>query len=384
MPPANGAPLRVLYLNHIGQISGAENSLLSLLRHLDRARIVPYAAVADGPLLTELRALETAIAVVPQARLRRTLNPLSLLSQYQTLRTIRHRVEQLSSQWQIDIIHANSVPAALAVGLSGRRLPPRIWHCRDLLIDDWVIRWLARRGERIIAISQVVRRHFLQAAVDCADEITVVYNGIAPGDFAPQRSRQQVKAQLGLPADVPVVATVGQLVPWKRHDLFVEAAQIVAQSRPEVRFWIVGADMFDEHRRYVERLKSSAPASVSFLGYRTDIADLVNAADVVVHCSTCEPFGRAVLEAMSLGKPCVAARAAGVAELIEHNSSGLLVRPADAAALAEGIMQVLDDQQLASRLGDAARRRVRRDFSAQATAAQIQQIYEELMKEEQG
>jgi len=149
------APLRVLYLNHVAQISGAENSLLSLLRHIDRARIEPYAAVPDGQLLAELKALGVSTAVVPRARLRRTLNPLSLLRQYQTLRTMRRRVERLSSQWKIDIIHANSVPAALAVGLSGRRLPPCIWHCRDLLIGDRVVRWLARRCQRTVAISQV-------------------------------------------------------------------------------------------------------------------------------------------------------------------------------------------------------------------------------------
>jgi len=231
---------------------------------------------------------------------------------------------------------------------------------------------LARRCQRTVAISQVVRRHIIEATVDCADQITVVYNGIAGDDFAPEWPGHQIKRELGLATDTPVVVTVGQLVPWKRHDLFVEAARIIGQARAEVRFWIVGADMFGEHRRYVQDLKSSAPGSVRFLGYRT-----------VVHCSTCEPFGRAILEAMSLGRPCVAPRAGGVAELIDHGSSGLLVKPADAAALAEGTLRLLDDQQLASQLGEGAQQRVRTVFAAQGTARQIQQVYEELVKEEQ-
>ena len=378
MAPDSSAPLRVLYLNHVGKISGAENSLLSLLRHLDRQRIVPLAAVPHGRLLAAVHALDVKVAWLPETRLRRTLNPVSLLRQYRTLRAVRATVERLVSEWRIDLIHANSVPAALALGLSGRPLPPRIWHCRDLLISERVIRWLARRCEHIVAISKVVRRHLLEIIPQQASQITVIYNGISPADFTPEAPAHRVKAELGLAANARVVATVGQLVPWKRHDLFIEAAQIVSQHCPEVRFWIIGADMFGEHRLYVDYLEELAPPSVSFLGYRRDIADLVNAADVIAHSSTCEPFGRAILEAISLGKPCVAPRAGGLAELIEDNRSGLLVEPANAAALAEGIIRLLNDQELARRLGETARQRALTDFSAQTTAAQMQQLYEEL------
>ena len=305
-----------------------------------------------------------------------------MLSQYRTLRAIRQRVEQLVLAWQIDIIHANSVPAALAAGLKGRPLPARIWHCRDVLIGERVVCWLAEHCEHIVAISKVVHRHLRQTIPDRTNQITVIYNGIAPGDFAPQRPAQQVRAEMELPADARVVATVGQLVPWKRHDLLIEAARIVGRHHPQVRFWIIGADMFGEHPRYVERLRDAAPASVSFLGYRRDIADLVNAADVIAHASTCEPFGRAILEAMSLGKPCVVPRAGGVAELIEDDRSGLLVEPANAAALAEGIIRLIDDRELASRLGEAARQRALTDFAAQPTAAQMHQVYEEIVKGE--
>ena len=109
----------------------------------------------------------------------------------------------------------------------------------------------------------------------------------------------------------------------------------------------------------------------------------MNVAEVIAHCSTCEPFGRAILEAMSLGKACVAPRAGGVAELIEDGVSGLLVEPADATALADGITRLIDDRQLAGRLGEAAREHVLAEFSAQATADCMQQVYEEVVKEAQ-
>jgi len=213
------------HISRAGVYQGTKYLAVSNVTGCHRHRVVPFAAVSEGQLSTDLQGLGVTVASIPQARLRRSFNPLSLLRQYRVLRAIRHRVEQLVSRWQIDIIHANSVPAALAVGLSRRRLPLWVWHCRDLLVSERVIRWLGRCCAHIVAISKVVRRHLLQSAPHGADRITVIYNGIAPADFTAQRPSHLLKAEFGLQADTPVVATVGQLVPWKRHDLFIEAAR---------------------------------------------------------------------------------------------------------------------------------------------------------------
>ncbi len=376
--------LRILYVNHVGRSSGAENSLVSLIRHLDRERFSPVAAVPDGPLAEQLATLGARVKRIDGLRLHQTLNPFSALAQYRRLRRMRSQIQLLSDEAQAQLVHANSLTVALAMGLKGRAGPPVIWHCRDLLVDGRVIRWVGPRCTEIVAISAVVREKLIDACPALRNHVRVIYNGISPEEFLPQRPREQVRAELGCPHDAQVVAMVGQLVPWKRHDLLLEAADTVLAHRRGTRFWVIGEDMFGEHRRYVSKLKSSAPGAVSFLGYREDVADLVAAADIVAHPTTAEPLGRAVLEAMSLSKPVVAARAGGPAELIEHEQSGLLVEPASARALANGILTLLSDRDLAQRLGENARQRVQQHFSATATAARMEELYLDVAQEALG
>jgi len=371
----------VLYVNHVGQIGGAENSLLSLVRNLDREHFTPVIALPEGPVSERVAELDVPVNTINSLRLHQTLNPFSALAQYVRLRRMQGQIARVAEQSRASIVHANGLPAVVASVLGSGIGKPVVWHCRDLLIGDWVMRWVGRRCCRIVAVSEVVREALLEATPALRSRLRVIYNGIDPQQFIARRSRREVRAELGVALEAPVVAVVGQLVPWKRHDLFVEAAEIVLRHRPGTRFWVIGEDMYGENAGYVNRLKSSGPGAVTFLGYREDVADLVSAADVIAHPATAEALGRAVLEAMSLGKPVVAARAGGLPELIEHERSGLLVEPGRARPLANAIVSLLADRQLAIRLGEAAQQRVGSSFSTQHMVAETEQLYAEVLQE---
>ena len=116
-----------------------------------------------------------------------------------------------------------------------------------------------------------------------------------------------------------------------------------------------------------------------FLGQRRDVADLVGAMDVFLHAAEDEPLGRAVMEAMTLGRPVVAPAAGGPAELIEDGVSGLLVSPGSAEALAHGVLRMLRDPDLAAACGGNAQRRMEAEFCAERMAAETVAIYRGLV-----
>ncbi|MGD9496567.1 MAG: glycosyltransferase family 4 protein [Armatimonadota bacterium] len=384
MAGSEGRAPRVLLANHVAEISGAENSLLTLARHLSPRRWQVAAAVPPGPLASELAGLGVPVSLMPELRLARPRGAWQAAVAYLRLRRWATTLEVAAQELGCDLVAANSLTAGLAASIGvGRRLP-LVWHARDLRAPERSLRWLIPRATRIAAISACVADALIDAHKAARERTVVVYNGVDTTLFRPGRAREQIRHELGIAADALVIGNVGQLVPWKRQDLFVEAAARIIARVPHVRFLIVGADLFGEHAGYVRELRALVRSlnlgeRVVFTGFREDIASVMSAMDLLVHCAENEPLGRAVMEAMSLGVPCIAPDACGPAEIIEDGVSGVLVPPGDVKAMATRAAELLRRPSAIERMGAAARRRISETFSAERMARLTEDLYEEAL-----
>ncbi len=373
------ASLRVVYVNHVSSPGGAEHSLISLLRHTRELGVEPHAVVPPGSLSESLEALALPVTPIPACRLHRTRNPLALAAQYLWMRRLNATVRRVCRQVGADLVHANSLAAVVALAPRGRGLPPLIWHCRDLTHSPHVLRWLLARCAGVIAISRVVERHLQEACPQGAGRVRVVYNGIEPEDAPRRRSREEVRRELGAGPETPVLVSVGQLTPWKRWELLLEAAALVRQARPEVRWWLVGEDTYGDNAAYARQIRAAAPENTVLTGFREDAADLIAAAEVLVHAATAEPLGRVILEAMLQETPCVAPAAGGIPELLATGRSGWLVQPGSAEALAGGALRLLEDGALRESLATQAQARVQERFTARRAAEETVRVYREVL-----
>ncbi|MGQ9731689.1 MAG: glycosyltransferase family 4 protein [Candidatus Zipacnadales bacterium] len=386
MSPAQ--KIDVLYLNHVSQISGAETSLVSLLTHLNTAHYRPIVGLPEpGPLAEQLQRLDVEIAFLPHPRLRRTNNPLALLGQHRALRNGSRLITEYVEDNDIDLVHANSLSSAIAAarGLQGRT--PLLWHVRDLRLPALPTRWLVHQVSAIIAISQAVASRLVELTPEALKKTRVIYNGVDTGAFTPRPSGTRVRQELGLPEDALLVGGVGQLVPWKDWPQFLRVGADVIARVDNVHLLIIGSDLFHDYPHYHAELSTLAEdlaigTRTHFLGFRSDIADVMSALDVFVHCTDEEPLGRAIMEAMALERPIVAVRSGGPAELIIDGESGLLAPPGDLYALADHVVQLLENRELAQRLGKAARLRVESAFRPEQTAHLVEQVYEDLLWQE--
>lgn len=381
----SGRP-RVLLVNHVGELSGAENSMLTLARHLDRQRFAPVAAVPAGPLSAQLDSIDVPVSMMPELRLARPRNPWQSMVAWLRVRRWGAALRVAAEELDADLIDANSLTAALgAVSGPANRLP-LVWHARDLQAPDRAVRTVVPRVARIAAISECVADALAGQHPRARDVTTLIYNGIDPAHFGPQRSREEVRAELGIPQEAVVIGSVGQLVPWKRQDLFIEAAAHVLVHLPRAYFTMVGADLFGEHSDYVSSLRSLRKSlglseRMIFTGYREDVASVMGAMDLLVHTAGEEPLGRVILEAMSLGIPCVAVDACGPSEIIEDGHSGLLVPADDPRAIASRVTELVGRQGAVERMGEAARARVRSVFSADRMVRLTEDFYDEALAE---
>lgn len=341
--------MTVLFVNHTSLPGGAEHSLVELFRLLPAQGIDPVAVVPHGPLAVTLEAV-LADALAPGTGRVVTL-PLHALRMPRTtgdaLRTARElagdtvRLRRVMRQVRPAVVHANSAKAAWPAALAARSLGlPCVWHCRDLAPPSSSA--LMRLCSRVVAISETVER-----SLPVSPKVVRIVNGIDLAHFDPARHAQATSRQaLGLPADGPLVAMVADLIPWKRHDLFLEAAGHIVRQRPNARFVVAGRDR-GEHPDLAGALRVQAVAlglmdRIRWLGHCPDTAPLYAAADLLLHPAAEEPFGRVVCEALAMGRPVVVAEGGAPADILKGcPGAGRCARAGDAAAFARAALALL-------------------------------------------
>ncbi|WP_185843102.1 glycosyltransferase [Microbacterium kyungheense] len=383
-------------MDHTAQEGGAESALLRVAQRIGEADLTVRALLfEDGPFRERLTSagITTAILSLDSHTNRtsrdRVLSPVTALrTAAATLGFVPRLVRGIRGS-QCDLVVANSLKSAvlvsLAAPLAGRRW---VWHLHDRLARDYLPGPLVRLM-RVLALAGPRR---------------IVVNSEATRDTLPSRARRKaVIAYPGLPPEAfevaepdvhhPVVTVIGRISPTKGQREFLEAAAALAQTRPDVRFRIVGAALFAE-QEYADALPALAErlgldSSVIFTGWVSDPGAELRASTVLVHASPVpEPFGQVVAEAMAAGIPVVASDAGGVREMLVPDGGredapapvrttelGVLVRPGDASALATGITLVLQDPDAAAQRARAARAVAGARFGIDDTVAVIREAW---------
>jgi len=347
------------------EIGGGERHVADLVAGLrERGHEVHVAVRPGSPLLERVRPYIAAAHLVPLR------NSLDVLSAARLSRVIRDHA--------IEIVHAHLgrdyLPAIAAALWSGCARAILTRHHYLPLRRTRISRALLRRAERIIAVSDFVRRRLLTDFDLPEAQVVTVPNWVKWEDIAPLPEREQARARLHLTRP-RVITTVGQLAPAKGHDDFLRAARLL--DREDCDFVIVGAASA-RHRAFEARLRRLArdlDLPVHFLGYVEDLRPVWAASDLFVLPSHGEGFSLALVQAMAAGVPVIAFAAGGPTEIIVHGETGFLVPPRDVAALAERMRELLDDPALCARIAEAARRAVRHRFDRERILDRIESVY---------
>lgn len=367
-------PATVLIVSNHGDIvGGGEISLLLLLEGLNRARWHPVVVVpVEGSVAERCRRLGVLVHAIPLPGLRRYRGGV--------LRAIAS-LKRLAEATGARLLHANGSRAMLYAGLAGllgRR--PVLWHVRVADRDPLLDPLLAALARRIVVNSQAVAGRFHGAA---AARVRCVYNGVNLNEFSPRPPRPGLRQAVGVSGQGPVIVSAGRFVAYKGYDYLIEAARLLKADRPDAE-WVIAGD--GELRGALESLcrRCGLAGQVHFLGWRDDLPDVLSLADVFVSPAIGEHFGRVLIEAMAMGKPVVATASGGAPEIVVNGETGVLVPPADAAALAQAVRALLADPAGRRRLGEAGRARAEAAFGLARHAEAIGAVYRECTGETHG
>jgi glycosyltransferase involved in cell wall biosynthesis len=374
----------VTVVDRLSRLAGAEHLAWLIATRLDPSRFRSTLCVSRWPpdsaehvdassagALEELEA--SAATLLPLARKRR----LDIRAWARLARYLRNE--------RVDVLHTHKFGSNLWGMLAGRiaGVPVRLAHEHTWsyegqpwrrFIDREII---ARYADRLIAVSRADQRRMV--AVERIDPARTLFiaNGVPP---LPPARGVDVRTELGIDADAPVIGVVGVLRPQKAHHILLRATARLVTTSPELRLLIVGGG---PERSRIEALvrELGLEQVVLLLGHRTDVADVLGALDVAVSSSDFEGSPLAVMEYMDAARPIAATAVGGVPDLIEDGVHGLLVPPGDPAALADAIAKLLGDRAGARAMGLAARERRRREFDIDTFVRTLEELYRELLAE---
>jgi len=356
----------------IGQLhrGGAERQTYELTTRLLGGRCEPFVYCLSpvvepfGPMLG---AAGVPLRILPRRKSREPRRVLALA--------------RLFSLDRLDIVHsmANSpnLYSCLAILLAGRRPFLTSNRATDPTVSRataWVNRLVYRRCDRVV-VNSMAGRDFTTAFYRVPpDKIDVIPNGLDTSRFSSPADPARTRASLGIPASAPVLGFVGRFSPEKRPEWFLEACRRVALRFPEARFLMVGdgPSLAEVRRRAGE---ASLDSKVIFTGFRDDTPDLIAAMDVLLLTSSQEGLPNAILEAMAAARPVVTTDVGGCRELVAEGTTGHLVPPDDPEGLAEKTVRVLSAPDRGRAMGEAGRRRVFSEFSADVMAGRFRELY---------
>jgi glycosyltransferase involved in cell wall biosynthesis len=356
------------------KMGGGNRVLADLAAGLDRTRFAPL-VLSPGPGALADWAQQQGIPVRIMPSYGKRGGRLEVLCQTAAIVAAVRRT-------RASIVHAAAHTCYRPVGHAGRLTGAvRICHLGFPPTDKEIEYFLGSGAEVVIGCyrGQVTEVSEMVSRVTPRARLVAISNGIDTTKYAPDPAGSPASLRFGAGR---VVLIVGHLSEVKGYPEFFRAAARVAGRRSDVAFLALGEETADAgYREHLVRLVDSLNLTqrVHFLGWRADVAQVLQAADVMVLPSRAEGLPLAILEAMACGKPVVATRINGVPEAVIDGRTGILVESGDEEAIAGAILRLLDQPGLARTMGDEARRVVEQHFSIDRFVRQVEDLYDDIL-----
>jgi glycosyltransferase involved in cell wall biosynthesis len=270
------------------------------------------------------------------------------------------RLVRLIRRERVDLVHTHLTTASWMGALAGRATrTPVVAHVHAADSKTWF-----QHADYLIAVARGVKAHLVAQGVD-ARRVPVCYYGLDIARFDNLPARDDLRRELGLPLDVPIVGVAASLQERKGHKYLLQAMELLARDVPDLHAAFAGEG--PEEAALREQAQALGLADrVHFLGFCPDVRRVVPACDVFCLPSRKEGLSIAVMEAMAMRVPVLATRIAGMPEVVEDGQSGLLVEPFQAAPLAQALKKMLNDDGFRHALAEQARRALEEKWEQKA------------------
>ena len=382
---------KILYIYTHTAFGGGETMLLRLMDGLNKQKFSPIVACSNENkrLIQELK--EKSIKFIPLTVQNITSENkfLKAILQLPNFLKMNYRIAQIIRRESPDIIHVNLFYSALFSIIPAKLYrKPFIWVAQtpsDLLKYKFFTRFLIWLSNKTILTC----RDFIRIAKENnfnISKLQTIYTGLKMDEFYQKENSGDTIEINGKEIKKPIIAMIGRFDRYQKgHQYFIEAARIINKRISNANFLIVGGTVNSEEEKFKreleERVKELGLSNqILFTGFYHDLIYLLSNIEVVVIPSLYEAPSAVALEAMAMRRPVVASNVGGIPEIVIDSETGFLVPPKNPQAIAEKVIFLLKNPQIAKEMGEKEYQRIKENFTQERLVREYEKLYENLLK----
>ena len=365
---------KILYLVTQSEWGGAQRYIFDLAKNLPQDQyIVTVVAGGAGELHTKFD--ETRVSTVTVKNLVREINPIKDLLAY-------FELKKLFKQQKPDIVHLNSSKAGTIGAIAAKHAGVKkiIYTVHGFVFNEPLPAWKKqfylfsekiseKYKDKLICVSNFDKQTGTKNKIAKENKFITIHNGIEKINFI---DKQNARNELNLPQDKIIVGTVANFYATKGLQYFVAAARLVADKLPSVIFRMVGdGELKSEIKLQIKKLDLE---DKFILGTKPEAYKYLKAFDIFVLPSAKEGLPYTIIEAMQAGLPIISTNVGGIPEMI-NTENGILVEPRNPQALAENIIKLIENKNLANHLGNQAKIDAENKFNLNKMIGETEKVY---------
>ena len=382
---------KILYIDTHNTFGGGQTMLLRLIEGLDKSKFLPILVCSgdNQKFIQELKVhlidfspIKTKILVLENKFLKALL-------QFPNFFKMNFKIAQIIREKKPDIIHVNLFYSALFSIIPAKIYKkPFVWIAQtpsDLLKYKFLTKFLIRFADKTILTC----KDFIRLAKENdfnTTKLQTIYTGLKMEDYYQKEDLGNEIGINGQKIKKPLVVMIGRFDRYQKgHQYFIEAAKIIKESLPNINFLIIGGAVDskeEEYRRELEEKVKELKLSnqVIFTGFYPDLIYLLSNTEAVVIPSLYEAPSAVALEAMAMKRPVVASNVGGIPEVVIDGETGFLVPPKNPEAIAEKVIFLLKNPQIAKEMGEGGYKRVKENFTQEKLTREYEKLYDNLLK----
>ncbi|MDA8215208.1 MAG: glycosyltransferase family 4 protein [Nitrospiraceae bacterium] len=282
---------------------------------------------------------------------------------------------------KIDVVSTHSGRDSLLAGIAGRlsRRKPIIVRTRHLALPITSKVTYSLLPHKVVTVSEYVRQYLINEGIS-SEKVIAIPTGIDISRFDPNKPDGNLRQELGLKSDVPIVGTIAILRKKKGHHILLEAIPLILKKIPDAVFVFAGDGPQKEN--IITKIEQLGLADKVFLlGLRKDIPNILKSINVFVLPTLQEALGTSFIEAMSMEKPVIGTDVGGVGEVIRDGINGYLAEPNNPPALADAVIKILEDRERAMAMGIEGRKIVEQNYTVEKMCEKMYALYSSLLKD---
>jgi len=383
--------IKILYIDTHFIFGGGQTMLLRLLESLNKNKFFPIVVCSkdNRKVIQSLRKLSISFIPLNTKILTLENKILKAILQFPNFLMMNFKIAQIIRKEKPDLIHVNLFYSTLFSIIPAKIYrKPLIWVIQttsDLLKYKFLTKFLIWASDKTILTCKDFIRLAEENGIDTS-KFQVIYTGLKMEKFQQKESLADEIEIKGQRVKKPIVAMIARFDRYQKgHQYFIEAARIINDQIPEVNFLIVGGAFNPEEERFKKELEErvrdlSLSQKIIFTGFYPDLIYLLSNIEIVVIPSLYEAPSAVALEAMAMKKPVVASNVGGIPEVVVDGKTGFLVPSKNPKAIAEKVIFLLKNPQIAKEIGERGFQRVKGNFTQEKLARNYERLYEELIK----